>query len=115
MYLGDNPYYSPYTVYSGYTQERPDLPAGLAAQVVAFYRGSGTFYVTHDPGVIRYQPYRSPEIGGVSFWVGHMVLNGIPSTSDQRFLDAFGSAPETFTPKYSFNPGTGYGDFYDRP
>ena len=115
MYLGDNPYYSPYTVYSGYTQERPDLPAGLAAQVVAFYRGSGTFYVTHDPGVIRYQLYRAPEIGGVSFWVGWMIANGVSSTSDQRFLDAIGSAPETFTPKYTFQPGTGYGEFSDRP
>lgn len=115
MYLGDNPFYSPYTVYAGYAQERPDLSASLAAQVVAFYRGNGTFYVTHDPGVVRYQPWRAPEIGGVSFWVSHMTLNGMGSTSDQRFLDAFGSAPETFTPKYSFTPGTGYGDFGDRP
>jgi len=115
MYLGNNPYYSPYTVYSGYAQERPDLPAGLAAQVVAFYRGNGVFYVTQDPGVPRYQVYRAPDIGGVSYWVTYMVNTGISSTSDQRFLDAFGSAPETFTPKSSFNSGTGYGDFGDRP
>jgi len=115
MYLGNNSYYSPYTVYSGYAQERPDLSAGLAAQVVAFYRGFGTFYVTQDPGVPRYQVYRAPDIGGVSYWVTYMTQNGISSTSDQRFLDAFGSAPETFTPKSSFNSGTGYGDFADRP
>ena len=119
MYLGDNPFYSPFTVYAGYLQEM--AAAGItvvmsyAQQVVNFYRGNGTFYVTHDPGVIRYQVWRSPEIGGVTFWAQYMANNGISSTSDQRFLDAFGSAPETFTPKTSFNPGTGYGEFYDRP
>jgi hypothetical protein len=115
MYLGNNSYYSPYTVYNGYAQERPDLSASLAAQVVIFYRDYGTFYVTQDPGVPRYHPYRAPEIGGVSFWVTYMTNNAISSTSDQRFLDAFGSAPETFTPKYSYNPGTGYDTFSDRP
>ena len=119
MYLGDNPFYSPFTVYAGYLQEM--AAAGItvvmsyAQQVVNFYRGNGTFYVTHDPGVVRYQLYRSPEIGGVTFWAQYMANNGISSTSDQRFLDAIGSAPETFTPKYSFNPGTGYGEFLDRP
>jgi hypothetical protein len=115
MYLGTNNFYSPYTVYNGYAQERPDLSASLAAQVVIFYRDYGTFYVTHDPGVPRYHPYRAPEIGGVSFWVTYMTNNAISSTSDQRFLDAFGSSPETFTPKYSYNYGTGYDTFYDRP
>jgi hypothetical protein len=119
MYLGDNPFYSPFTVYAGYLQEM--AAAGItvvmsyAQQVVNFYRGNGTFYVTHDPGVPRYQVWRSPEIGGVTFWAQYMMNNGISSTSDQRFLDAFGSAPETFTPKTSFNPGTGYGEFFDRP
>jgi hypothetical protein len=109
-----NSKYAPYTVSNGFVQEFGQS-AGVAASVVAFYAGNGTFYVTHDPGVIRYQLYRAAEAGGVSFWTNYLVSNGL-TTSSQAFLDAFGSAPETFTgPKTSYQPGTGYNTFSDRP
>jgi hypothetical protein len=114
IYVPANTSYTPYTVSNGFTQEF-GIPSGIAASVVAFYTGNGTFYVTHDPGVPRYQLYRAPESGGVAYWAGILISNGW-TTSSQGFLDAFGSAPETFTgPKTSYQFGTGWNQFSDKP
>jgi len=114
IYVPANTAYTPYTVSNGFTQEF-GIPSGIAASVVAFYTGNGTFYVTQDPGVIRYQLYRAPEAGGVAYWCNFLINNGL-TTSSQQFLDAFGSAPETFTgPKTSYQYGNGYNVFSDKP
>ena len=109
-----NTVYSPYSIYQGFVQES-GYSATIAYYVLPFYAGNGTFYVTQDPGVIRYQLYRAPDYGGFAYWCSLMVANGWTSSS-QGFLDAFGSSPETFTgPKTSYNPGTGYNVLSDRP
>ena len=73
--------------------------------------------MTHDPGVPRYQTYRAAEYGGVVFWTNYIVTNGLTGgTSSQAFLDAFGSSSETFTgPKTTFQYGTGWDTFSDKP
>jgi len=114
--LAANTNYSPYTIYQGFLQESGyAYSAALAYAVYQYYAGSGTFYVTQDPGVIRYQLYRAPDYGGLVYWCSFCISNAIDPSS-QQFRDAFGSAPETFTgPKTSYNPGTGFNMFYDRP
>ena len=114
-----NTTYTPFTVLNGFRQQstfNADYYP-IAQAVVGFYNGNATFYVTHDPGVPRYQTYRAPEYGGVVFWTNYIVTNGLPGgTSSQQFLDAFGSSPETFTgPKTQFQYGTGWDTFSDQP
>jgi hypothetical protein len=112
--IPSNSVYTPYTASNGYTQES-GIPSNIAASVIAWYAGNGTFFVTQDPGVPRYQLYRAPEFGGLGFWCNSLINNGW-TTSSQAFLDAFGSAPETFTgPKTFYNPGTGWNQLSDRP
>ena len=111
--------YTPFTVLNGFRQQssfNADYYP-IAQAVVGFYNGNATFYVTHDPGVPRYQTFRAPEYGGVVFWTNYIVTNGLPGgTSSQAFLDAFGSSPETFTgPKTTFQFGTGWDTFSDKP
>jgi len=109
-----NTIYTPYTISNGFIQEF-GVSGSVAASVVAFYAGNSTFYVTHDPGVSRYQLYRAGEASGIAFWTNYLINNGL-TTSSQQFLDAFGSAPETFTgPKISFQYGTGWDTFSDKP
>ena len=114
IYVPANTTYTPYTTSNGFIQEF-GVSASVAASVIAFYAGNSTFYVTQDPGVPRYQLYRAGEAGGVAYWTNYLISNGL-TTSSQQFLDAFGSAPETFTgPKTSFQYGTGWDTFSDKP
>ena len=114
IYVPANTTYTPYTTSNGFIQEF-GASASVAASVIAFYAGNSTFYVTQDPGVPRYQLYRAGEAGGVAYWTNYLINNGL-NTSSQQFLDAFGSAPETFTgPKASFQYGSGWDTFSDKP
>jgi hypothetical protein len=97
---------------NGFAQEF-GASQSVAASVISFYAGNGTFTVSD--GGTRYQLYRRPESSGVAYWTNFLVSNGL-TTSSQQFLDAFGGAPETQTgPKTSFGYGSGYNVFSDKP
>jgi hypothetical protein len=118
IYVPANIEFTPFTVLNGFRQQstfNADYYP-LAYDVISFYTGNAPFNVTHDPGVPRYRLYRNPEYGGVVFWLNYLVSNGIGNVNSPIFLDAFGSSPETFTgPKPSYQYGTGWGDFSDKP
>lgn len=107
-----NAYYSPYTIASGFTQES-GYTTSLANSVLPYYAGNGTFL--SSTGVVRYQLWRAPEYGGLAFWCSFCINNGVTASS-ALFRDSFGASPESSTgPKTSYNPGTGYNTFSDRP
>jgi predicted RecA/RadA family phage recombinase len=112
IYVPANATYTPYTLSNGFAQEF-GASQSVAASVISFYTGNGTFTVSD--GSTRYQLYRRPESTGVAYWTNFLVSNGL-TTSSQQFLDAFGGAPETQTgPKTSFGYGSGYNVFSDKP
>jgi len=112
IYVPANATYTPYTLSNGFAQEF-GASQSVAASVISFYAGNGTFTVSD--GGTRYQLYRRPESSGVAYWTNFLVSNGL-TTSSQQFLDAFGGAPETQTgPKTSFGYGSGYNVFSDKP
>ena len=112
--LDTNNNYSPYSIYQGFLQESGYAGyGGLAYAIYQYYAGSGTFTVSG--GGTRYQLYRAPEYGGLVFWIQFCINNGVEPPA-LLFLDSFGASPESQTgPKTSYNPGTGFNMFLDRP
>lgn len=111
VYVSPLSVYSPYTVSNGFAQESA-VPANIGASIIAWYSGNGTY--TANGGQTRYQLYRAPEYDGAVYWAGQLISRGW-STDSQEFRDAFGNAGESQSPKFSYNPGTGWDQFSDKP
>jgi hypothetical protein len=118
-----NTSYSPYTYAAGYSQEFARVGSSLTlAQAIGnnFYASNQSF--TPSAGVTRYGLNRNPTASSLDYWVSYALGNGItsPQTS-QPFMQAFFNslsgtdATRSQTSSKAFDPGTGYGDFYDRP
>ena len=115
--------YSPYLYAAGYSQEYARVGSSLTlAQAIGnnFYASNQSF--TPSAGVTRYGLNRAPTAASVDFWVSYALGNGIssPQTST-AFMQAFFAslsgtdATRSQTSSKTYDPGTGYGDFYDRP
>ena len=118
-----NTTYSPYTYAAGYSQEYSRVGSSLTlAQAIGnnFFASNQSF--TPTAGITRYGLNRNPTAATLDYWVSYALGNGIssPQTST-AFMQAFFNsltgtdATRSQTSSKSFDAGTGYGDFYDRP
>ena len=117
-----NAKYSPYLLTAGFPQESKYTSAKLTtATWIAnnLYKGIATSYTT-SLGT-RYGLGRAPDYGGLVFWTDRCIATYAGNYSGSAFLsDFFGAAggsdlTNSKTASKTYNPGTGYGDFYDRP
>lgn len=117
-----NTKYSPYLLTAGFPQESLYSAAKLTtATWIAnnLYKGIATAYTTALG--TRYGLGRAPDYGGLVFWTDKCIATYAGNYSGSAFLsDFFGAAgssdlTNSKTASKTYNPGTGYGDFYDRP
>ena len=117
-----NAKYSPYLLNAGFPQESLYTASKLTiATWIAnnLYKGIATAYTT-TLGT-RYGLGRAPDYGGLVFWTNRCISTYAGAYSGSAFLtDFFGAAGGTDltnskTTSKTYNPGSGYGDFYDRP
>lgn len=117
-----NTKYSPYLLTAGFPQESKYTSAKLTtATWIAnnLYKGIATAYTTALG--TRYGLGRAPDYGGLVFWTDRCIATYAGNYSGSAFLSAFfaeaggSDLTNSKTPSKTYNPGTGYGDFYDRP
>jgi hypothetical protein len=117
-----NTKYSPYLLTAGFPQESLYTSAKLTtATWIAnnLYKGIATAYTTALG--TRYGLGRAPDYGGLVFWTNKCVTTYAGNYSGSAFLSDFFAAAggtdltNSKTASKTYNPGTGYGDFYDRP
>ena len=125
MYLGDNPYYSPYTYYSGFSQQYSRTGSALTLAVnigEGIYRSvTNAWTVDYNDGLgprVRYSFGRAPD-AGVDFWTGYCIANGY-NWSTPAFVNIIIQSGEinnerVLTNTKPYLQGTGYGDFYNLP
>ena len=119
-----NTKYSPYLLTAGFPQES-GFTAGTTTHTIAtwiannLYKGIATAYTT-TLGT-RYGLGRAPDYGGLVFWTNKCIATYAGNYSGSAFLtEFFGAAGGTDltnskTTSKTYNPGSGYSDFYDRP
>ena len=113
-----NSVYSPYTLTSGWPQDTGftyGTISGIATDIYAIYNGRSAYTTTLSPAT-RYGFYRRPDWGGLAYWVNQCAANGW-TASTTAFLNAiFTAAGAAYVNQpTTYDPGTGYGDFSDKP
>ena len=123
--LADNPYYSPYTYYSGFSQQYGRTGSALTLAVnigEGIYRSvTNAWTVDYNDGLgprVRYSFGRAPD-AGVDFWTGYCIANGY-NWSTPAFVTIIIQSGEinnerVLTNTKPYLQGTGYGDFYNLP
>jgi hypothetical protein len=126
--IPDNPVYTPFDVYSGFSQvfNRPPGPQLNLAYGIAegIYRSNGAYTVEYNDGLgprVRYGFYRDPDAGGVDYWTSVCIQNGW-NWDTPAFVSVIMQTAEiagetrVFTSAKSYAYGQGWGFFaWDRP
>jgi len=119
-----------YTFTSGFPEESGFVVGSeqhnIALGIAAIYKSTSTQYITTLDVVapattIRYGYGRAPDYEGLVYWVGECINKYSKKYDSTVFLsNFFGGAGEpdlsrSKDPNKTYNPGTGNGDFTDRP
>jgi hypothetical protein len=125
--IPDNGFYTPFDVYSGFTQvfNRTGSALNLAYGIAeGLYRSNGAYTVDYNDGLgprVRYGQYRDPDAGGVDYWTGVCIQNGWNWDTPAMvtaFIQTCAIAGDTrhLTSAKSYAYGQGWGYFaWDRP
>jgi hypothetical protein len=130
VFVPANSFYSPYNFSRGFPQEFSSLTAterSYAAQIAnSLYETISTPYTATVNGITRtwYGLGRRADVSGIAFWAKFCTNSGI-TPSSRQFLNAFFTTVESQgnstdfqaarSNSKSFNSGTGYDKFIDRP
>ena len=122
-----NANYSPYTYNSGWSQQYGRTGSALNPLAVGLGEGiyrsvTNAWTVDYNDGEgpkVRYSFGRAPDAGGLNHWVSYCLANGY-NWDTPAFVNVIiqsgeinGERTQNNTKPYV--PGTGYGDFLDRP
>jgi hypothetical protein len=122
-----NPKYAPYTYYSGFSQEFGRTGSALVNLAVGIGNGiyksvTNAWTVDYNDGLgprVRYSFGRAPDAGGLNHWVTYALANGLnwdsPAFVNTIIQSGESNGEITQNNTKPYNPGTGYGDFLDRP
>ena len=120
--------YAASTVYSPFTWERGAHAWGLTAAeiVIAKWISENLYKSISIPFTttfgVRYGLGRAPDYPGITSWTQKCVSTYGSNYQGQAFKSAFFDIPTTSTdsarsktPTKTYDPGSGYGDFYNKP
>ena len=122
-----NQNYSPYTYYAGWSQQYGRTGSALNPLAVGIGEGiyrsvTNAWTVDFNDGQgpqVRYSFGRAPDAGGLNHWVSYCLANGYnwdsPAFVNVIIQSGTSNGERTQNNTKPYVPGTGYGDFLDRP
>ena len=125
--IPENQNYSPYTYYAGWSQQYGRTGSALNPLAVGIGEGiyrsvTNQWTVDYNDGQgpkVRYSFGRAPDAGGLNHWVSYCLANGYnwdtPAFVTTIIQSGEINGERTQNNTKPYNPGSGYGDFLDRP
>ena len=122
-----NANYSPYTYNAGWSQQYGRTGSALNPLAVGIGEGiyrsvTNAWTVDYNDGQgpkVRYSFGRAPDAGGLNHWVTYALANGYnwdsPAFVNVMIQSGESNGERTQNNTKPYVPGTGYGDFLDRP
>jgi hypothetical protein len=122
-----NANYSPYTYNNGWSQQYGRTGSALNPLAVGIGEGiyrsvTNQWTVDYNDGQgpkVRYSFGRAPDAGGLNHWVAYCLANGYnwdsPAFVTVIIQSGESNGERTQNNTKPYNPGSGYGDFLDRP
>ena len=125
--IPENQNYSPYTYYAGWSQQYGRTGSALNPLAVGIGEGiyrsvTNAWTVDFNDGQgpqVRYSFGRAPDAGGLNHWVTYALANGYnwdsPAFVNVIIQSGTSNGERTQNNTKPYVPGSGYGDFLDRP